>query len=325
MSGRRRIARAALVPMLAFIAGASSVPAAVAAAPPARVQGRFTMRTVVTSAVNVRGEHRGERLTRTWRIHPSRCLGDVCQVLHLQRTRGYGRRLWLTLHLSPDGSWIGHGSFFVALSCRGRIHRHGARVPYTIRLRVGATRTLGAIRFARSLRATYVNRRRIDRTRCAIPPSYDAARYTGRLRSGLPSPPLAAFTTAVGPSGLVAFSDASRPGRGPGRRVVAWSWNFGDPGSGAANGSALEAPTHQFPAPGAYVVSLTAVDGAGLQSTVAQTVVVAAVAPPSSRRTQPSAERTVVSTRARSVTSAAIVRVRGITTAYTQHNRPSSV
>lgn len=273
------------------------------------------MRAVVTAAVNVRGEHRGERVTRTWRIRPSGCAGDVCQVLHLSRTRGHGRRLWLALQLRSDGSWVGRGSFFVALSCRGRIDRHGARAPYTIRLRVGAIRTVGGIDFARTLRATYVNRTRIDRTRCAIAPSYDAARYRGHLRSGLPSPPQAAFTTAAGADGLVSFGDASRPGSGPGRRVVAWSWNFGDPASGAANASALQAPAHQFTAPGSYAVALTATDAAGLHATVVQTVVVAAAARSVVRDAQLSVQRTVASTRERSPTSAASVRRRGITTA----------
>ncbi len=162
MSGPARVAWVALA--LGCLAAALSVPAALGATAPARVQGRFTMRTVITTAVNVRGEHRGERLTRTWRIRPSRCGGDVCRRLHLRRTRGRGRRLGLTLYLRPDGSWVGHGAFFVALSCRGRIDRRGARAPYTIRLRVAATRTVGGIRFARRLRATYVSRARIDRT-----------------------------------------------------------------------------------------------------------------------------------------------------------------
>ena len=274
---RGRIARVALV--LAGVAAAPIVPAAVAAVPPARVEGRFTMRTVITTAVNVRGEHRGERLTRTWRIRPSGCRGDVCERLHLRRTRGLGRRLWLTLHRVRGGAYVGGGRFFVALSCHGRVDPRGAVAPYTIRLRVTATRTVGGVRFARRLSATYVNRRRIDRTRCAMAPSYDGARYRGRLRSGLPGAPQAAFTSAVGADGVVTFSDTSRPGTGPGRRIVAWSWNFGDPASGAADGSVLPSPTHQFIAPASYAVSLTVADAAGLQSTLVQTVAVPAVMP----------------------------------------------
>lgn len=277
MSGRRCGARAAVV--LACLVAVPSVPVALGAVPPARVQGRFTMRTVVTAAVNVRGEYRGERLTRTWRIRPSRCRGDVCRVLHLRRTRGKGRRLGLTLYRGHGGGYIGHGTFPVALSCRGRVVHRGALAPYTIRLRVTAARAVGGIRFARRLTATYVNRTRVDRTRCAFTPSYDAARYSGRLRGGLPSPPRPAFTATAGAGGVVSFLDASRKGAGPGRRIIAWDWNFGDPASGLADASALESPAHQFTAPGSYVVSLTTIDHAGLRATVAQTIVVPDVAP----------------------------------------------
>ncbi len=266
--------------MLACAGAAPSVQAAAGPIPPARIQGRFTMRALVTAAVNVRGEYRGERLTRTWRVRPGQCRGDVCDVLHLRRTRGQGRRLGLTLHRERDGSYVGHGTFPVALSCRGRIVHRGALVPYTIHLRVAAARRVGGIRFARRLTATYVNRTRVDRTRCAFTPSYDAARYWGRLRGGLPSPPRPAFTATVGAGGVVAFLDESRKGAGPGRRIIAWEWSFGDPVSGSANASALEAPEHQFSAPGDYVVSLTATDHAGLRATVAQTVIVPAGAGP---------------------------------------------
>jgi hypothetical protein len=270
VSERRAVTRAAVV--LACLAVAP--PAALAAIRPARVQGRFTMRTVVTAAVNVRGEHRGERLTRTWRIRPSRCGGDVCRVLHVRRTRGLGRRLGLTLYRGRNGTYTGHGTFPVALSCRGRIVHRGALAPYTIHLRVTAARPVGGIRFARRLTATYVNRTRVDRTRCAFTPSYDAARYSGRLRGGLPSPPRPAFTATVGAGGAVAFLDGSLKGAGPGRRIIAWDWNFGDPASGPTDTSALESPVHQFSGPGSYAVSLTATDHAGLRATVAQTVVV---------------------------------------------------
>jgi PKD domain len=334
VSGPARLAARVACAALALECLAAAPPATVAVAlgatAPARVQGRFTMRTVVTTAVNVRGEHRGERLTRTWRIRPSRCHRDICRRLHLQRTRGRGRRLGVTLYRRRDGSWVGRGSFFVALSCRGRIDRHGARAPYTIRLQVAATRTVGGIRFARRLQATYVGRARIDRTRCAIGPSYDAARYSGRLRGGLPSPPQPAFTATVAAADVVSFLDASRKGAGPGRRIIAWDWNFGDPASGPADASALQSPEHQFTAPGSYVVSLTAIDHAGLRATVSQTVVVPPPAPagvaalrdlstPTGNNAHAGAQRsagpTVASTSASSPTSAPSGRRRGITTA----------
>ena len=79
---------------------------------------------------------------------------------------------------------------------------------------------------------------------------------------------------------MVSFLDASRKGAGPGRRIIAWDWSFGDPASGLADASTLESPAHQFTAPGSYVVSLTTTDHAGLRATVAQTIVIPAAAPP---------------------------------------------
>jgi hypothetical protein len=276
----RRVVGAALVlACLGAVGAGPAARAALGATRPARVQGRFTMRTVITTAVNVHGEHRGERLTRTWRILPSRCRRDVCRVLHLRRTRGLGRRLGLTLHRRRNGTYVGRGVFFVALSCRGRLHRRGARAPYTIRLRVTATRTVGGIRFARRLEANYVNHTRIDSTPCLLEPSHDAARYSGSSRGPLPSPPRVSFTPLVGANGLVSFTDTTRKGEGPGHRVRAWRWSFGDPASGAANQSRAAAPSHQFTGPGTYLVRLTATDHAGLRATARERVVVPAEVP----------------------------------------------
>ncbi|MFH1296437.1 MAG: PKD domain-containing protein [Bacteroidota bacterium] len=43
------------------------------------------------------------------------------------------------------------------------------------------------------------------------------------------------------------------PGTG---NIINWSWNFGDPGSGPANTSTLQNPTHVFSAPGTFAVKL---------------------------------------------------------------------
>lgn len=48
---------------------------------------------------------------------------------------------------------------------------------------------------------------------------------------------------------------------------TSWSWNFGDPASGANNTSALQNPIHTFSAAGNYVVSLTASNAGGSDST----------------------------------------------------------
>jgi PKD repeat protein len=54
---------------------------------------------------------------------------------------------------------------------------------------------------------------------------------------------------------------------------TAWSWNFGDPGSGEANTSAEQNPTHAFNAEGTYSVSLKTT-GAGGSNTRTQAIVV---------------------------------------------------
>src|SRR5262249_23923849 len=43
-------------------------------------------------------------------------------------------------------------------------------------------------------------------------------------------------------------------------RIVAWSWNFGDPASGAANASAVRNPQHLYTAFGTYHVTMTVTD-----------------------------------------------------------------
>jgi hypothetical protein len=49
--------------------------------------------------------------------------------------------------------------------------------------------------------------------------------------------------------------------------VAAWTWNFGDAGSGSNNTSTLEAPSHNYPMPGTWDVRLSAttVDGCAAQ------------------------------------------------------------
>jgi hypothetical protein len=49
----------------------------------------------------------------------------------------------------------------------------------------------------------------------------------------------------------VNFTDQSSNG------PTAWSWDFGDPASGASNSSTAQHPTHTFAAPGTYTVTMT--------------------------------------------------------------------
>jgi PKD repeat protein len=52
---------------------------------------------------------------------------------------------------------------------------------------------------------------------------------------------------------------------------TSYSWDFGDPGSGASNTSSIANPTHNFSSPGNYTVTLTAVNSCGSR-TITQTV-----------------------------------------------------
>jgi len=49
--------------------------------------------------------------------------------------------------------------------------------------------------------------------------------------------------------------------------IVSWLWNFGDPGSGAANTSTLEDPQHSYSAVGNYTITLTTTTNNGCSST----------------------------------------------------------
>jgi hypothetical protein len=258
---------------VALVAGLA-VPATAHAVAPARVQGSFAMQARVTGAVGLRGERRGEHLTRMWRIAPRGCDHDVCDTLRLQRTLAGGRVNRVILSRRHDGSYVGHGAFFVGLRCRGRTYRHGSRAPFTIRLSVTATRTVGGVRFARRVAAGYVNPSRTDATPCSVGPVHDAARYSGRLRSGTPSAPRPAFTSQVVAGTELQFADASTPGTGRGERLTHWHWSFGDAASGAAELATGPVPAHIFSAPGSYPVTLTVTDHAGLSATLTRRIAV---------------------------------------------------
>jgi PKD repeat protein len=84
-----------------------------------------------------------------------------------------------------------------------------------------------------------------------------------------PPVPVGAFsanpTTGVAPLN-VSFTDQST------NSPTAWSWDFGDPGSGSANTSSLQNPTHTFAAAGTYQVTLTPSNGAGTGTPVTHSI-----------------------------------------------------
>lgn len=95
-------------------------------------------------------------------------------------------------------------------------------------------------------------------------------RYT---MGGSPPPnvaPTASFTYSC--SGLTCtFTDASTDSDGT---ISAWSWNFGDAGTSAAQN-----PSHTYAAAGSYAVTLTVTDNGGATGNQSQTVTVTAPAP----------------------------------------------
>jgi PKD repeat protein len=203
-------------------------------------------------------------------------MGSVCPRLTLRRQRSGHRFDSLILSRVGVGSYAGSGRFTSALRCRGRHVANGLVVPYTVRVQVTQVVAIEGIPFAGEVRATYTNRRRIDRTRCPIGPSHDAAGYTGAA-APLPTPPAATFQVAVPPgSDTATFADTSTPGAGA-APVVGRLWTFDDPASGPANAATTSPVAHTFAAPGAYQVTLTIIDANGLTASSAQEVVVPGV------------------------------------------------
>jgi len=54
--------------------------------------------------------------------------------------------------------------------------------------------------------------------------------------------------------------------------ATAWSWNFGDPASGASNTSTLQNPSHIFTSGGTFTVTLTATNPCGRSAVIAQVI-----------------------------------------------------
>jgi PKD domain-containing protein len=281
---------------LVLAGGAAGVArAAVAGVADARISTTYVMHGRVTTALRVRGEHRGQLVTRRWTFTGLSCSGNVCQRLALRRQRSADHYDRLTLSRVGVGSYAGSGRFYAGLRCRGRRYRRGLVVPYRITVQVAQAVPVEGIAFAGKLTATYTNLRRIDRTRCPIGPSHDAARYAGAA-APLPGPPAAAFTVAPQPGTTAdTFTDTSSPGAG-GAPIVARLWQFGDPASGAANSATTSPAQHTFSAPGTYQVQLTETDANGLTATAVQTVVVPAPPPAGTAGTAQASKRSVAST-----------------------------
>ena len=164
------------------IAAATSASAA-APAPPfpqARLQGAFLLAGRITVAHGVRGEHRGDTVTRVWSFASS-CPAGQCQTVALLRSRARATDA-LVLRRTAPGRYRGSGSFFAPLRCAGRVYRRGEKVPFTIAVRITFAVPLGSGSVATRISASYVNRRRINRTPCVGVLGHDAASYHGHLQ-----------------------------------------------------------------------------------------------------------------------------------------------
>jgi hypothetical protein len=158
---RRVVAIVVLAATLGFAAGAAAQTAP-------QLQGTFQMTGTVTVAANVRGEYVGQVVQRTWTFTPL-CATAPCASVRLVRQRATGTDT-LTLQQTGPGTYTGAGEFFAPLRCMGRIYNPGQAVPFQITVGITATG---------QLTATYVNRARINLTRCIGVLGHDAARYTG--------------------------------------------------------------------------------------------------------------------------------------------------
>jgi len=165
----------------ALLFGSAALAGAASAQPPAPsavLQGAFQMSGKVTVAANVRGEHVGQIVTRTWTFTPE-CSTGPCTTVRLVRGRATGTDT-LTLQWTRAGTYAGSGAFYAPLRCTARVYPQGEEIPFRITVRVTAV-TAGA---ASAISATYVNAQRINLTPCIGVLGHDSARYTGEPAAG---------------------------------------------------------------------------------------------------------------------------------------------
>ena len=162
-----------------------ALPVATAAAAPrppypkARLQGSFQLAGRVTAAQAVRGERVGQSVSRVWSFTSS-CPSGQCAKVALVRSRPGGSDS-LVLHRTAPGRYGGSGSFFLPLRCAGRVYPQGEKVPFTVTVRITLAVPFGSENVATRVSATYVNRRRINRTPCVGVLGHDAASYHGHI------------------------------------------------------------------------------------------------------------------------------------------------
>jgi hypothetical protein len=174
--------------LIALAAALVLVPVAQAAAQPpappfpdARLQGSFDLAGRVTAAHAVKGEHVGQVVQRVWSFS-STCPAGQCPDVALTRSRETATDS-LVLHRRGPGSYAGKGSFVSPLRCAGRLYPRGEKVPFTITVKITFAVPFGGSTFATRISATYVNRKRLNRTPCVGALGHDAASYHGHLQA----------------------------------------------------------------------------------------------------------------------------------------------
>jgi PKD repeat protein len=260
---RRLLLVAALVAAPTAIAGTGGTAPGGGSA--ARLQGTWKMSGKVTRADGVRGERKGQKLTRKWTFTSS-CASGPCPKVTVRRERSSKQVDKLTLTRLGSAGYKGSGKFYVRLKCNGKTYNRGGIAYYKIGLTVTKSRTVQDKKFATAMRATYNNTRRVNKTPCPGSIGRDAGTYTGKLSSAVPAAPTADFTSTESAPGTVKFTDRSSA---TAARPVAWSWDFGD-----GKKSSTRNPSHNY-APGTYDVTLTVRDSNGLTGTTTKQVVVA--------------------------------------------------
>jgi len=138
----------------------------------------------VSTAENVRGEHRGENVLRTWTFS-SPCPAGPCSTIALARRRARETDK-LTLRLVSPGYYRGTGRFEAPLRCAKRTYRKGQSVPFTITVRITAAGVMNGVVLATRVLASYANRTRSNLTPCFAVLGHDAASYHGH-RVGTPT------------------------------------------------------------------------------------------------------------------------------------------
>ncbi|MGN6170095.1 MAG: hypothetical protein ACTHQQ_18280, partial [Solirubrobacteraceae bacterium] len=159
----------------------ATVVASASAATAARLRGTFTMQGRITVADDVRGEHAGQRVHRSWTFYP-RCKNGACKQVVLKRRRSARGILdTMTLNRQGPGVYRGWSHFWMALECNGRVVHHAGVAAERITVRITRAALAGKTRYATGITASYFNPYRHQYTRCPGIIGHDSAAYAGHL------------------------------------------------------------------------------------------------------------------------------------------------